>query len=132
MWAKKINGRNCICQNPQFDVAFVFAKIRKFGLFEDIGSVIPHRSFDMHTLACYAYFLTNKKFPAFAGKSTMNLSSVLTFCGMIDTRAAHNALEDARLTGECFSRIVFGKNLFNEFSIFPIPSYLKEDSHDNL
>ena len=136
MWAKKISGRNCICQNPQFDVAFLFTKVRRLGMFEEIGTIIPQRSFDMHSIAAYKYYLVHKRFPAYAGRSTMNLSSVLTFCGMVDNRAAHNALEDARLTAECFNRIVFGKNLFNDFKIFSIPFYLmpanEEEKHDNV
>ncbi len=37
----------------------------------------------------------------------------------------HNALTDAKLTAECFSRIVYGKNLLEEFKKFPIPEYLR-------
>ncbi len=67
----------------------------------------------------------------------MGLSKILEFCGMEDTRVLlkdgeivkegkpHNALEDAKLTAECFSRIVNGKNLIEEFKKFPIPEYLE-------
>jgi len=37
---------------------------------------------------------------------------------------AHNALEDCRLEAECFSRLVYGQNLIQEYARFPIPKYL--------
>ena len=58
----------------------------------------------------------------------MNLTEVLKFVGMQDNRIMHNALEDVKLTAECFYRIIYGKNLFAEFKEFQIPSYLKKDS----
>ena len=38
----------------------------------------------------------------------------------------NNALEDAKLTAECFSRLLNGKNLFPEYAKFKIPDYLKK------
>ena len=58
----------------------------------------------------------------------MNLTEVLKFVGMVDNRKDHNALEDVKLTAECFYRIIYGKNLFSEFEVFFIPDYLKKDS----
>ena len=55
----------------------------------------------------------------------MGLKNTLKFCGMADNRKNHNALEDAKLTAECFSRIVNGNILFSEFKDFKIPEYLK-------
>ena len=56
----------------------------------------------------------------------MGLKNILTFCGMQDNRKVHNALEDAKLTAECFSRLVYGKNLFPEYAQFKIPMGLKK------
>ena len=54
----------------------------------------------------------------------MGLTNILKLCGMEDNRQAHNALEDCKLTGECFSRLIYGKNLFSEYIQFKIPLYL--------
>jgi len=40
----------------------------------------------------------------------------------------HNALEDAKLTAECFSRIVYGKNLFSEYNQFKMPLHLEGEN----
>lgn len=57
--------------------------------------------------------------------SDMSLSNIIRFCGMEDKRVNHNALEDTKLTAECFARIVYGKKLLREFDEYEIPEYLK-------
>jgi DNA polymerase III epsilon subunit-like protein len=137
-WCKKIKGRNLICQNPQFDVGFLTIKARKHGL--DVP--FPHRSFDLHSIASSAYHKLNGKFyfEEREGElnSGMNLSKILEFCGMKDKRKIsykgktiqegnpHNALEDSKLTGECFSRIVYGKPLLDEYSQYEMPEELRK------
>ncbi|HLF53838.1 MAG TPA: hypothetical protein VI544_01540, partial [Candidatus Nanoarchaeia archaeon] len=56
--------------------------------------------------------------------SAMSLSKVLELCGMQDNRKAHNGLEDAKLTAECFSRLIYGKGLLPEYSQFELPGVL--------
>ena len=127
-WLKKFKVKNCVCQNPQFDLGFIFTKAKKY----NIKCPIPYRAFDTHSIAQLKYYQLNKEFLLKDNKeSDMNLSNVLKFCNLKDTRKNHNALEDCKLTGECFSRLVYGKNLFSEFKEFDIPDYLKQ-KNDNL
>ena len=96
-----------------------------------------HRAFDLHSLAQAKHSEIEGEFLTNEGHSEMGLSNVLKFCGMKDPRKIieregnlvregkpHNALEDCKLEAECFSRIMFGKNLLPEFSKFKIPEYL--------
>ena len=135
-WCAKIKNKNCICQNPVFDLGFITEKARK----HNIEPITPYRSFDLHAIAGLRYhqlhhkFLTSEK----TNNSDMGLSNILKFCGMNDTRRSvdvktrkvlregtmHNALEDVKLTAECFSRLVYGKELLQEFKNQPIPKYL--------
>ena len=57
----------------------------------------------------------------------MGLKRVLKLCGLKDNRMQHedgkivegkphNALQDAKLTAECFNRLVYGKNLLQEYA----------------
>ena len=114
--------KNFVCQNPQFDVAFLKIKAQKYGL------EIPfnYRAFDLHSIAQKTYFDLNKKFliEKEEDHSGMNLTNVLKICGIVDPRGNHNALEDAKLTAECFSRLVYGKNLFPEYNKYPVPEDL--------
>lgn len=121
-WMNSVDFKNCICQNPQFDLVFISLKARKYNLIP----TFHHRAFDMHSMAQMKYFDVKGTFLILEGISKMSLKEILEFCGMRDSRGAHNALEDCKLTGECFSRIVYGKNLFEEYKEFEIPDYLKK------
>jgi len=132
-WVENVEIKNCICQNPQFDLGFITLKARKYGL------EIPfhYRAFDLHSLAQIKYYQIKNKFLTKGDHSNMNLSNILEFCGIKDERKhveedkivregeEHNALEDCKLTGECFSRIICGKVLIKEFNKFEIPDYLR-------
>ena len=119
-WLETRKVKNFLCQNPQFDVTFLEIKANEYGL------KIPFRykCFDSHTIAQMVYYKINGKFWFEEGRSKMNLGKILEFVGMKDNRQAHNALEDCKLTAECFSRLIYGENLFPEYSQFKIPKEL--------
>lgn len=121
-WVFKKKFKNFVCQNPQFDIVFLEMKAGKYGL--DLP--FHHRAFDLHSVAQIKYFDLKKSFLIESGFSKMGLSQVLDFCGLKDERKCHNALEDAKLTAECFSRLVYGKSIFPGFKNFKIPDYLKK------
>jgi len=121
-WCKNAGIKNCLCQTPQFDLGFINLKARKYGL------EIPfhYRAFDLHSIAQMKYYQIKKEFLFKENYSDMGLKNILDFCGMQDSRGVHNALEDCRLTGECFSRIIYGEGLLEEFKKFEIPDYLRK------
>jgi DNA polymerase III epsilon subunit-like protein len=120
-WIKKVKIKNFICHNPQFDYGFIWTKANKYNL------KVPfyHRAFDISTISSVKYFQINKKFLIKDDYTDMGLKNILIFVGMEDNRKEHNALEDAKLTAECFSRLMYGKNLFPEYAKFPVPEYLR-------
>jgi len=121
-WVSKRPMKNFLCQNPQFDVAFFNIRAVKYGL----KMPFNWRAFDLHNIAQTRYFDLNKEFLIKEDHSDMGLTNILKFCGMEDNRKAHNALEDAKLTAECFSRLMYGENLFQEYSQYEIPEELKK------
>lgn len=132
-WMSKRPLKNLLCQNPQFDQVMLEMKGKKYGL------SIPFyfRSFDLHSVAQTVHQKLNGEFLIKGDKSQMSLGEILNFCGMEDNRTEvkgneivkeglpHNALTDAKLTAECFSRLLYGKGLFPEFSQYKIPEYLE-------
>ena len=138
-WMEKRGMRNVLCQHPQFDISFLEIKANQYGL----KKTFQIRAFDLHTTAQIVHFNKRGKFHLKLNESNskyesdMNLKNILEFCGMEDNRIqfynnevvsegdAHNALEDCKLEGECFSRLIYGKNLFSEYSQFEIPNYLE-------
>ncbi len=117
-----------------FDLNFIKQKAEKYGV--KIKS--RYRNLDLCSVSQTLYFQVNKRFLLDElNENAMNLSKVLEFCGLSDDRISfeenkvkrdgkpHNSLEDAKLAAECFSRLINGKDLFKEFSKFPVPNYLR-------
>ncbi|MBI2044133.1 3'-5' exoribonuclease [Candidatus Pacearchaeota archaeon] len=139
-WMQTRKMRNVLCQNPQFDVAFIEIKANKYGL----KKTMQHRAFDLHSIAQATYSRLNDGFKIRNGKDTegmesdMNLTNTLNFCGLTDERKImvsgetikegkpHDALGDAKLAAECFSRITEGKSIFPEYAKFEVPGELKK------
>lgn len=121
-WIKKRKLKSFLCQNPQFDFSFLRIKTMKYGLKIPFGP----KCFDLHTIAQKKYYELYGKFLIRKDRSDMGLKNILNFCGLKDKRLAHNALEDCRLTAECFSRLMFGKNLFPKYKKFKIPEVLRK------
>jgi len=117
-----------------FDLNFIKTKAKKYNL----KIKTRYRSLDLCSVAQTRYFQINGKFLSDDYKENgMSLPEVLKFCGMKDKRIeirdrklikqgkTHNALEDCKLEAECFSRLLSGKSLFEEYNKFLIPDYLK-------
>jgi len=137
-WAGKQSQKIYFGQNIVFDLKFIYAKSKKYGLLEKFHETHTYRGNDIHTLAQDKYFkIYGEYFLDENGQDTMNSYQILKFCGIQDIRKQnikgkiiggenHDALNDCRLEGEELYRIKFGKNLFPEFKDFPIPDYLKK------
>jgi DNA polymerase III epsilon subunit-like protein len=137
-WLEERKMKNLLCHLPEFDQGFLRRKMLKY-FKEDPFWPDFHRAFDLHTIAQVKFFELNGKFLTKEdNNSDMGLGNILKLCGIEDKRKRlengkiskegkpHNALEDAKLEAECFSRLMFGKNLFPEFDKFEIPEELKK------
>lgn len=138
-WVSKVKEKLFIGQNVGWDISFIQNKCLRYGIEDKFRGVQSQRSFDLHTIAqerwnnTYRQYLLDEK-----GKSKMNLTATLEFCGLPDERMllegkeikkqgkSHNALDDCKLEGECFSRLMYGKNLFPEYSKYKVPEVLRK------
>lgn len=132
-WFEKRKTKNFLSQSPQvLDFPILRMKAEKYGL----KFPIEYRTFDLHSIAQTRYYQINKNFLYKEGESDLGLKNIMTFVGLKDDRIhlkdgkvvqegkPHNALEDAKIQAECFSRLIYGKNLLPEFKKMPIPNYL--------
>ena len=119
-WIEARQVKNFLCQNPQFDLTFIEIKAKEYGL----EMPFKYKCFDLHTISQIVYHKIYGRFLFEKNSSKMNLGNILEFVGMKDNRQAHNALEDAKLTSECFWRLMYGKKLFPEYSEFKISEEL--------
>lgn len=138
-WLKQIEEKLFLGQNVGWDISFIQNKCMKYELMDKFREVQSQRSFDLHTIAQEKYKeISGKYLTGERGKSEMNLTEILKLCRLPDERISinergikkqgknHNALEDCKLEGECYSRIEYGKNLFPEYSKFPVPKTLRK------
>lgn len=121
-WCEETQAKTLIAQHPQADFAFLENKAWKY----ELDFPLNHRAFDLHSITQIKYFELNGEFLMNQDKSEMGLGNTLKLVGMSDPRKAHNALEDAKLTAECFFRLVYGKSLLAEYFQFKVPKYLKQ------
>ncbi len=123
-WVENKRIKSCICQNPQFDLGFIFTKARKYNL----KIKLHYRALDLHSIAQVKFFEKNRKLNINLEKQRLGLGlpDILDFCGMKDEREKHNALEDCKLTAECFFRLIYGKHLIKDYETFKIPDYLRK------
>lgn len=138
-WMKMNKEKINLGHNVGWDISFIQNKTIKYGFHEKFRAVLGHRAIELHTLAQMKYHEAHGKFLLKEnGRSHMDLKRVLEFCGIPDERIEmfgedilregkdHNALEDCKLEGECYSRLVFGKGIFPEYKKYILPEYLKK------
>ena len=135
---EKAKTKIFLCQNPQFDLAFLGVRTKRYGLKKPYN----FRAFDLHTIAQVMHQKIKGEFLFKVRGSDMGLGNILKFAGVEDERIKmrnqevvqegepHNALEDSKLTGECFSRLIYGKKLFSKYDKFEIPDYLLQNKED--
>lgn len=121
-WTKGLNDFYAAGENIGFfDLNFMKVRADKYGL----KFPFQYRSFDLHSIASLKYGQVFGELPVIDGKTKIGLTQILEFVGLEDNRGKHNALEDAMLEAECFSRLIFGRGLFEGFSKFLVPDYLR-------
>ena len=139
-WADSCNEKMVLGHNVGWDISFIQNKCLKHNIIDQCRKVLSQRSIDLHALAQIKKMEKEGKFSTTeGGRSNMNLSNVMEFCGLKDNRIhvtdkgetkkegkIHNALEDCKIEGECYSRLMYGKNLFQEYAQFKIPEALKK------
>lgn len=95
-------------QNPSFDASFIRAACRRNGLDCPLG----YRSIDLHAVAATlmaafgGYPVAPIKGHPGMARTDVNLDTILGWAGMEKRTGAHNALEDARLTYDAWTKIV--------------------------
>lgn len=116
-WASASSDTTFAGENPAFDRDFM----KKTAMRYSLDWRFAHRTVDLHSVA-YAYIRNKgRELPMKNGHTGQDLSATLTLVGMSDTRKTHNALEDALLEAEAFSRLIYKKGLLPEYTKFPLP-----------
>lgn len=104
-------------QNPLFDIGFLQAAAAR----HHIDFQLAHRSIDLHTVAFF-HMIKNRIEPPFRNKkSDINSDYIMAYAGIPTEPKPHNALNGAIWEAEAFSRLLYDKNLLEQFYEFLIP-----------
>ncbi|MEX0933292.1 MAG: 3'-5' exonuclease [Candidatus Paceibacterota bacterium] len=100
-----------------FDLSFLEKTAKR----EGVNWTFGRHTVDLHTL-CYGHMrMNNRPIPLKNKHSALNLARILEYVGLDNIDVPHHALEDAKLTAECTSRLLYNKPLLDEFRLVPIP-----------
>ncbi len=117
-WAAQSTDTTFAGENPSFDRDFMKKTANRYGL----NWSFAHRTVDLHSIAYAALMREGKAIPMKNGHTGQDLKATLALVGIQDTRTTHNALEDALLEAEAFSRLIHRRGLLKEYSEHPISS----------
>jgi DNA polymerase III epsilon subunit-like protein len=115
-WLKTCKEWTLAGQNPSFDCSFLEETAHRY----HINWPLAHRTIDLHTLAYTEFMRAGKEIPRTNNHSALNLDRILEHVGLPTRTKKHNALEDAKLEAEAFSRLLYRKGLLREFGHLPL------------
>lgn len=116
-WAMSLPEHTISGQNPSFDRDFIKAAASRAHL----NWQLAYRTIDTHTLA-HMHMVKNGIAPPVVNKrSALNLDAVLNYVGIPNEPEPHNALTGALSHAEVISRLLYNKQLLEEFKQYLIP-----------
>ena len=119
-WTAEIADRTLAGHNTWFDYGMLEAACRKY----DLGWPFGKRLVDLHVLAYCHYLSRGEQPPLYGGSSGVTTDTVHTYVGLETEPKPHNGLVGAKMEAEALNRFIYGKNLLNEYAMFPLPDYL--------
>lgn len=122
-WAKGIKDLTLVGYNTSFDRDF----IKEASIRANVTWWNPvFRTIDIHSIVYAKHIELSIPIPLKNNHSDINTDYALEFVGLNKRPGFHDALEDAMLEAEILSRVIFGRNLLEEYKDFPMPKYLKK------
>jgi DNA polymerase III alpha subunit (gram-positive type) len=123
-WILNIKEDRTFCaHNTSFDYSFIEEAFRRVNL----EFPFSKRVLDLHGTMYNKYLELGLKIPL-NNKQCSNLSSnvLAKFVGIPEEPNEHKGINGAKWEAEAYSRIIFGKYLFEEFVKYEIPHYLEK------
>ena len=115
-WAKECKEKVIGGNNPYFDIDFLKASAEMYNLQWPFGD----NAVDLKSLT-YMHQIQRGLNPG-----ELKGKDCLIYVGLKPESIPHNALTGAKLKAEAISRILYGKNLLEEFRQYKIPEYLQK------
>ncbi|PIQ68154.1 MAG: hypothetical protein COV91_05505 [Candidatus Taylorbacteria bacterium CG11_big_fil_rev_8_21_14_0_20_46_11] len=116
-WMKTCKEWTLVGQNPSFDRDFLQETAHRY----HINWPLAQRTIDLHSIAYFRLLKRGEEIPRKNNHSDLNLDAILTYVGLPTRTGSHNALDDAKLEAEAFSRLAHQTSLISAYKEFPVP-----------
>ncbi len=121
-WAKNVEEKTIVGENPAFDRDFMRFTLERNGKEWPLG----FRTLDIHTISFLHHHERGVEIPHENGLSMLRLDATLNYVGLPEEQKPHKAINGMLLEVEAFSRLVYGKNLLPEFAKSLLPKHIKK------
>lgn len=115
-WVEQCDEKTLGGQNVSFDRDFLNDSFSRAGL----SWHFSFRTLDLHTMAYMDAIKRNVSVPHKNERSDFSLDTILKHLGLPEEPKPHVGINGAKYEAECFSRLLYGKNLLPEFAKYPI------------
>jgi DNA polymerase III epsilon subunit-like protein len=118
-WSKDLHNRTFCGQNGSLDRDFT----REAAYRAHLEWPFAHRTIDTHSLCWMHMIKRGMEAPIDEEhhRSSLNLDSILNYCGIPEEPQPHNALTGALCHAEVTARLLYDKKLIPEFDQYAIP-----------
>jgi DNA polymerase III epsilon subunit-like protein len=122
LWITQIHDRTLAGENPSFDRDFLANSIER----SDLDFRLGHRMVDLHSLSYIHHLHCGIPVPLKNGRTDLDCNKTFAYAGLPEKSVPHHALDVcAKMEAEAFSRLIYGKILFEEFRKYSIPEHIK-------
>jgi DNA polymerase III epsilon subunit-like protein len=115
-WVEQCDEKTLGGQNVSFDRDFLNDSFSRAGL----SWHFSFRTLDLHTMAYMDAIKRGLPVPHKNDRSDLSLDTILKYVGLPEEPKPHIGLNGAKYEAECFSRLLYGKNLLPEFAKYPV------------
>jgi DNA polymerase-3 subunit epsilon len=123
-WTNSVNDVTFAGENPSFDRDFLRVACMRY----KIDWPFAYRTVDLHSIVYAKLIKEGKEIPSRNRHTNLGLDTMLSMVGLPRNPLPHNALRDAVLEAEVFSRVILGKSQVPGFELFPVPNSLNSES----
>ena len=116
-WAMQSNDHTIAAHNPVFDLSFLEEAAARAHL----NFPLAHRSIDQHSVTLTHMLLNDTEVPIEKGRTAINSDYIMKYVGIPTEPRPHNALNGALWEAEALSRMLYNKNLLEQFRGYNIP-----------
>lgn len=120
-WLNQFKDQTIAGHNVHSDLGFLRIEAAR----SNLNYRFSYRVVDLHTVAYVKRLQSKEAEPLSKDITGLEIDDIVKMAGIEPDRVAFQALEDARLEAECFSRLIHGKSLFDDYNEYQIPAYLQ-------